>query len=307
MNGEINLNGYMLSGPLVLEPGSHRFIVQNGVSVIGFDVPELDVTAVVSEQPLGASDFGGQRKTEIKQPENTGRPVAKAPEDWRTPKPFAIGPRGMVHPFNKYFKTRGVIGRQKTPWTSDRTNHLQIMKKQNDKAEKERSKESLIDLRVEELEPVVAPRVTHNHNETLVHDEIELAVEELEEVIAPRIAQNHNETLVCEEIELAAEELEAVIAPRLSANHNETLVSDEVELAVEALEEMIAPRITFNHNETIVHDEVELAVEELEEVIAPRIINNHNETLVREEIELAAEELEEVSRPSWLRTTAKRS
>lgn len=71
--------------------------------------------------------------------------------------------------------------------------------------------------------------------------EIELSVEELEEVIAPKIALNHNETLVGDEVELNAEEMEEVIAPRLAANHNETLVSEEVELNVEELEETIAP------------------------------------------------------------------
>jgi len=57
-------------------------------------------------------------------------------------------------------------------------------------------------------------------------DTIELAVEELEEVIAPKLALNRNVTLVSDEIELGVEELEEVIAPRLAANHNETLVSD---------------------------------------------------------------------------------
>jgi autotransporter-associated beta strand protein len=56
-----------ISGNLVLQPGSHRFIVQNGITVIGLDdIPELDVPAVVSEQPLGAADivkegFGAMR------------------------------------------------------------------------------------------------------------------------------------------------------------------------------------------------------------------------------------------------------
>jgi hypothetical protein len=71
--------------------------------------------------------------------------------------------------------------------------------------------------------------------------EIELNVEELEEVIAPKLATNHNETLVNDEVELAAEEMEEVIAPILAANHNETIVNDEVELNVEELEETIAP------------------------------------------------------------------
>jgi hypothetical protein len=70
---------------------------------------------------------------------------------------------------------------------------------------------------------------------------VELSVEEVEEVIAPRIAINHNETLVSEEVELSFEELEEVIAPGEHLNHNETLVSDEVELCSEDLEETIAP------------------------------------------------------------------
>ena len=72
-------------------------------------------------------------------------------------------------------------------------------------------------------------------------DAITLEVEELEEVIAPRLSGNHNETLVGDEMELNAEELEEVIVPGESLNHNETLVSDEVELNAEELEETIAP------------------------------------------------------------------
>jgi len=56
---------------------------------------------------------------------------------------------------------------------------------------------------------------------------VELNIEEMEEVIAPKIVLNHNETLVSDEIELDAEELEEVIAPRIAVNHNETLISDE--------------------------------------------------------------------------------
>ena len=71
-----------------------------------------------------------------------------------------------------------------------------MMNKQNEKDVKERVKETEIDLSVEELEAVTAPKIAGNHNETLVKDEIELAVEELEAVIAPKLAGNHNETLV---------------------------------------------------------------------------------------------------------------
>ena len=42
-----------------------------------------------------------------------------------------------------------------------------------------------IELNVEELEAVVAPKLAANHNETIVNDEVELNVEELEETIAP--------------------------------------------------------------------------------------------------------------------------
>ena len=55
---------------------------------------------------------------------------------------------------------------------------------------------------------------------------VELDVEEMEEVIAPRIAINHNETLVSAEVELNVEELEEVIAPKIAINHNETLALD---------------------------------------------------------------------------------
>ena len=42
------------------------------------------------------------------------------------------------------------------------------MKEQSNQDEKERSRE--IDLRVEELEEVIAPKLSANHNETLVSD-----------------------------------------------------------------------------------------------------------------------------------------
>lgn len=44
-----------------------------------------------------------------------------------------------------------------------------------------------INLSVEEMEEVIAPGLSLNHNETLISDEIELSVEELEEVVAPGI------------------------------------------------------------------------------------------------------------------------
>jgi hypothetical protein len=55
---------------------------------------------------------------------------------------------------------------------------------------------------------------------------VELSVEDLEEVIAPRIAINHNETLVDDEVELSVEEMDEVIAPKIAINHNETIVRD---------------------------------------------------------------------------------
>lgn len=54
-------------------------------------------------------------------------------------------------------------------------------------------------------------------------EEIELNAEEMEEVIAPALSTNHNETV---EVDLSAEEMEEVIAPALSSNHNETVTSD---------------------------------------------------------------------------------
>jgi hypothetical protein len=70
------------------------------------------------------------------------------------------------------------------------------MNKQSNQAEKELSTESQIDLRVEELEAVIAPKLAANHNETLITEEIGLVVEELEAVIAPKLSANHNEILV---------------------------------------------------------------------------------------------------------------
>jgi hypothetical protein len=64
---------------------------------------------------------------------------------------------------------------------------------------------------------------TDHVDENATPTEIELKVEELEEVIAPKLAANHNETV---EVDLIVEEMEEVIAPKLSANHNQTLVSD---------------------------------------------------------------------------------
>ena len=44
------------------------------------------------------------------------------------------------------------------------------MNKQSKQGEEERSTEKVVDLRVEELEAVIAPRLAANHNETLVSD-----------------------------------------------------------------------------------------------------------------------------------------
>jgi hypothetical protein len=63
---------------------------------------------------------------------------------------------------------------------------------------KDPKESAVVELSVEELEEVIAPRIAINHNETLVSDEVELSVEELEEVIAPGEHLNHNETLVCD-------------------------------------------------------------------------------------------------------------
>ena len=63
------------------------------------------------------------------------------------------------------------------------------------------------------------------HTKENTKPEIELTVEEIEEMIAPGITFNHNETL---EVELSVEELEEVIAPDTGFrfNHNETLLND---------------------------------------------------------------------------------
>jgi hypothetical protein len=46
---------------------------------------------------------------------------------------------------------------------------------------------------------------------------IELTAEELEERVVPKLSANHNESLV-------VEELEARVAPRMAANHNEVML-----------------------------------------------------------------------------------
>ena len=52
-------------------------------------------------------------------------------------------------------------------------------------------------LEIEELEPIVAPGLWQNSNETLVTDsELNSEVEELEQILAPQLAANSNETLV---------------------------------------------------------------------------------------------------------------
>jgi len=51
---------------------------------------------------------------------------------------------------------------------------------------------------------------------------VELEDEELEAVIAPGRSWNHNETQLPPPTELEAEELEVVIAPGFTINHNET-------------------------------------------------------------------------------------
>ena len=70
-----------------------------------------------------------------------------------------------------------------------------------------------------------------------------LDARELEVVIAPRLSSNHNETFLTSG-DLKAEELEAVIAPRLAGNHNETFLSAG-DLKAEDLECVIAPRVGF--------------------------------------------------------------
>jgi hypothetical protein len=69
---------------------------------------------------------------------------------------------------------------------------------------------------------------THNDEPIdCTHPEVE--IEELEQIIAPALTSNHNETLLAEpnDVELEIEELEQIIAPALTSNHNETLVSDQ--------------------------------------------------------------------------------
>ena len=75
-------------------------------------------------------------------------------------------------------------------------------------------------------------RVALDHDvETKLHllEESDQVIEELEAVIAPGTSAQHNETLASdsEEIELDIEELEALIAPGVKFQHNETLVRDD--------------------------------------------------------------------------------
>jgi hypothetical protein len=73
-------------------------------------------------------------------------------------------------------------------------------------------------LDAEELEPVIAPGLRINHDETFL-PATELEAEELEPVIAPGGSLQHAETFVV--AELAAEELETVIAPGYHVQHPE--------------------------------------------------------------------------------------
>lgn len=57
---------------------------------------------------------------------------------------------------------------------------------------------------------------------TVYAKEIELNLEEMEAIIAPALSPNHNEAV---EVDLSVEEMEEVIAPALTTNHNETLIS----------------------------------------------------------------------------------
>lgn len=63
-------------------------------------------------------------------------------------------------------------------------------------------------------------------NQAATTVEIELEVEEIEEMIAPKLAANHNATLAGSNVELSVEEIEEVIAPKLAANYNQTLLSN---------------------------------------------------------------------------------
>jgi hypothetical protein len=64
---------------------------------------------------------------------------------------------------------------------------------------------SNLDLQIEELEPIAAPAIIRNSNETLVVDpeerEPSLEIEELEPIVAPAIVRNSNETLVSDSAE----------------------------------------------------------------------------------------------------------
>ena len=72
------------------------------------------------------------------------------------------------------------------------------------------------------------PQMNPDERGIVTVEAMTLEVEELEEVIAPGISVNHNETLVgdSEDAELEVEELEEVIAPGLTRNHNEAFIFD---------------------------------------------------------------------------------
>jgi hypothetical protein len=56
-----------------------------------------------------------------------------------------------------------------------------------------------------------------------VQTAVEVMVEELERVVAPGVSVNHNETF---RLETDVEELEPLIAPGHNLNHNETFLTD---------------------------------------------------------------------------------
>jgi len=70
-----------------------------------------------------------------------------------------------------------------------------------------------------------------------VANEVKLDIEGIVEVIAPKVSANHNQTVVFEEaIQRAVEDIEDVTAPKIGSNHNETNVSDSTaELVVEQI------------------------------------------------------------------------
>jgi hypothetical protein len=73
------------------------------------------------------------------------------------------------------------------------------------------------------LETVLNQTIRQKDRSPANQGSVPLKAEEVEPVIAPKIAGNHNETVLAARLD--AEEIEPVIAPKIAGNHNETVLS----------------------------------------------------------------------------------